>query len=104
MKTIMIVDNETSILEQVKELLKEDDLELVAVKNNRQALELMQNDDEKKFELILIDSLTPESKKPAFFPMKPSNTKNIDTTNDDDFLQKPFTKEQLVNFVKRKLY
>ena len=103
MKTVMIVDDESSILEQVKESLREHDLELVTVKNNREALELMQDDNENNYELLLIDSLTPDSKKPAFFPMKPSDTKNIDTTNDADFLQKPFTKEELISFVKKRV-
>lgn len=102
MKTVMIVDDESSISEQVKESLREHDLELVSVKNNREALEIMQ-DDEKKIELLLIDSLMPDSKKPAFFPMKPSNTKDIDTTNDNDFLKKPFTTEELISFVKKRI-
>lgn len=102
MKTVMIVDNESSILNQVKESLREHDLELVSVKNNREALEMMQ-DDENKIELLLIDSLMPDSKKPAFFPMNPSKTKGIDTTNDADFLQKPFTKEELISFVKKRI-
>ena len=103
MKTIMIVNDDSSILEQVKDTLKEDDLEIITVKNNREALELMQNEAENRYELLLIDSLTPDSKKPAFFPMKPSNTKNIDTTNTADFLQKPFTKEELISFVKKRV-
>jgi len=102
MKTVMIVDDKSIVLEQVKESLKENDLKFVTVKNNREAIELMQ-DDEKNYELLLIDSLTPDSKKPAFFPMRPSGTKNIDMTNDADFLQKPFTKEELISFVKKRV-
>ena len=102
MKTIMVVDNDSSILDHVKDSLNAGDLQIVTVKNNREALELM-NDDENSYELILIDSLTPDSKIPAFFPMKPNDKKNIDTTRDEDFLQKPFTKEQLVSFIERKL-
>jgi FixJ family two-component response regulator len=33
--------------------------------------------------------------------MKPKS-KNIDTSKEEDFLQKPFTKEELLDFVKRK--
>jgi len=102
MKTVMIVNDESIILEKAKDIFKEHDLELVSVKNNREALEIMQ-DNEKKYELILVDSLTPDSKKPAFFPMKPSNTKNIDTTNDEDFLKKPFTNEELISFIKKRV-
>ena len=102
MKTVMIVNDESIILEKAKDIFKEHDLELVSVKNNREALVIMQ-DNEKKYELILVDSLTPDSKKPAFFPMKPSNTKNIDTTNDEDFLKKPFTNEELISFIKKRV-
>ena len=103
MKTIMVVDDETGILEEVKSCLEEDDFEVVSVDSNRKALELMENDKEENFGLILIDTSLPDSNKPAFFSMKPRSKKNIDTSKEEDFLQKPFTKEQLLDFVKSKL-
>ena len=103
MKTIMVVDDETSILDQVKSCLEEDDFEVITVDNSRKALELMEDDKEENFGLILIDTSMPDSKKPAFFSMKPKSKKDIDTSREEDFLQKPFTKEQLVEFVKRKI-
>ena len=103
MKTIMIVDDETSILEEVKSCLEEDDFEVVTVDNSRKALELMENDKEDNFGLILIDTSMPDSGKPAFFSMKPRSKKDIDTSKEEDFLQKPFTKEQLLDFVKSKM-
>ena len=103
MKTIMVVDDETSILEQVKSCLEDDDFEVVTVDNSRKALELMEGDREDSFGLILIDTLMPNSNKPAFFSMKPKSKKNIDTSKEEDFLLKPFTKEQLLDFVKRKI-
>jgi len=103
MKTIMVVDHETGILEEVKSCLEEDDFEVVTVDSNRKALELMENDKEENFGLILIDTSLPDSNKPAFFSMKPRSKKNIDTSKEEDFLQKPFTKEQLLDFVKSKI-
>lgn len=103
MKTIMVVDDETSILEEVKSCLEEDDFEVVTVDNSRKALEIMENDKEDNFGLILIDTSMPDSKKPAFFSMKPRSKKDIDTSKEEDFLQKPFTKEQLLDFVKSKM-
>jgi DNA-binding NtrC family response regulator len=103
MKTIMVVDDETSILEEVKSCLEEDDFEVVTVDNSRKALELMENDKEDNFGLILIDTSMPDSKTPAFFSMKPKSKKDIDTSKEEDFLQKPFTKEQLLDFVKSKM-
>jgi len=103
MKTIMVVDDETSVLDQVKLHLEEDDFEVITVDNNRKALELMERDKEDKYGLILIDTSLPNSKTPAFFSMKPKSKMNVDTSKKEDFLQKPFTKEQLLNFVKSKL-
>ena len=102
MKTIMVVDDETSILEEVKSCLEEDDFDVIAVDNNRKALELIEDDKEEDFGSILIDTSLPNSNKPAFFSMKPKS-KYIDTSKEEDFLQKPFTKEQLLNFVKKNI-
>jgi DNA-binding response OmpR family regulator len=103
MKTIMVVDDENSILDEVKKYLEEDEFEVVAVDNNREALSLMEEDKEDNFGLILINTNMPDTKKPAFFSMKPSSKSNVDTSNEEDFLIKPFSKEQLVNFVKSKI-
>lgn len=103
MKTIMVVDDETNILEEVKSCLEEDDFEVVAVDNSRKALELIEKDQEENFGLILIDTSMPDSNAPAFFSMKPKSKSNIDTSKEEDFLQKPFTKEQLLEFVKSKI-
>ena len=103
MKTIMIVDDETSILEEVKKSLEQDDFEVITAENNRKALELIEEDKENRYGLILIDTSMPDTKTPAFFSMKPGSKKNIDTSRKEDFLKKPFTKEQLLEFVKRKI-
>jgi len=103
MKTIMVVDDETSILEEVKSCLKEEEFEVVAVNNNRKAFELIDEDSKDNYSLILIDTSLPDSNIPAFFSMKPSSKKSIDTSNVEDFLQKPFTKEQLIDFIKKKI-
>jgi len=98
----MVVDDEASILDEVKSCLEEDEFEVITASNSRKALELM-NEDEEDFGLILIDTSMPDSKKPAFFSMKPKSKSNIDTSKEEDFLQKPFTKEQLLDFVKSKV-
>ena len=103
MKTIMIIDDETNIIEEVKESLEQEDFELITAENNRKALELIEEDKENKYGLILIDTSMPDTKTPAFFSIKPKSNKNIDTSKKEDFLQKPFTKEQLLNFIKSKI-
>ena len=101
MKTIMIIDDEPEILKLVKKSLEKDDFEVVTVTNSRQAIELMDNEKELNFGLILIDTTMPGSKKRALFSMKPGTKKDISNIN--DFLQKPFTDKQLIDFVKRKV-
>jgi len=103
MKTIMIIDDKTNIIEEVKESLEQEDFELITAENNRKALELIEEDKEDKYGLILIDTSMPDTKTPAFFSIKPKSNKNIDTSKKEDFLQKPFTKEQLLNFIKSKI-
>jgi DNA-binding NtrC family response regulator len=103
MKTIMVIDDETNILEKVKTCLEEENIEVVAVDNNRKAFELLEENNEDNFSLILIDSSLPDSNTPAFFSMKPNIKRNIDTSNEEDFLQKPFTKQQLIDFIKKKI-
>ena len=103
MKTIMVVDDEANILEEVKKNLEQEDFEVIAVHNSRKALEMIEEDTDNKFGLILIDTTIPNSKTPAFFSMKPQSKMNIDTSKEEDFLQKPFTREQLIEFINKKI-
>lgn len=95
----MIVDDEVDVLEKVKSFLESDEVDVVTANNSRQALELMEK--EGTFDLILIGTPMPCSDKTALFPMKPNS--KLTTGETDTFLQKPFTKEQLVNFVKERI-
>lgn len=98
-KTIMIVDDEVAVLEKVKTFLESDEVDVVTASNSRQALELMEK--EETFDLILINTPMPCSNKTALFPMKPNS--KLANGETESFLQKPFTKEQLVNFVKERI-
>jgi DNA-binding NtrC family response regulator len=100
MKTIMIVDDEPDVLDSVKSCLESDDFEVVTANNSREALEIME-DDEENFGLILINTRMPDSDKSALFSMKPKSKR--DTSKLEDFLQKPFTRDQLIDFVKRRI-
>ena len=98
-KTIMIVDDEVDVLQKVKSYLENDEVDVITASNSRQALELMEN--EETFDLVLIDTPMPCSDKTALFSMIPKSKLEVsETTN---FLQKPFTKDQLVNFVRGKI-
>ncbi len=99
----MVVDDEISVLENIKSCLKKEDFEVITVDNNRKAFEIMENDKENNFSLILIDTRLPNSNTPAFFSIKPKSKINIDTSTEVNFLKKPFTKDELLDFIRRRI-
>jgi len=101
MKTIMVVDDEMDVLEKVRSCLENDDFEVITASNSREALELMDKNKERDIGLILIDTPMPGSDKSALFSMKPKSKRS--NSDFQDFLQKPFTKEELLDFVKSKM-
>ena len=103
MKSIMIIDDEKDLLEEIRTCLKDDEYQIITANNSREAIELMEQEKEEDFGLILINTSMPDSNTPALFSMKPKTKKDIDTSNVEDFLQKPFTKEQLLEFVRNKM-
>lgn len=103
MKTIMVVDDESDVLQEVKHCLEEDDFHVVIADNSRTALEMLEGGNENNIGLLLIDTLIPGSKKTALFSLKPTSKIQMDLSNEELFLQKPFTREQLLSFVKRQL-
>jgi hypothetical protein len=47
--------------------------------------------------------MIPDTKENAFFPMKPETKMSINTSNPVDFLKKPFTKDQFINFINKQI-
>ena len=102
MKTIMVVDDEFDVLENVKLFLRHEDVEVVTATNNRSALEQLDEKNEDAFDLILVNTQFPGKKNSsALFSMKPTSKEEIN--RDENFLQKPFTKEQFIEFIKMKI-
>jgi DNA-binding NtrC family response regulator len=101
MKTIMIIDDEFDVLKNVKNCLEENNFEVVTANNSREALEMLDENKENNYGLILIDTPMPGSNSTALFSMNPKL--KTDTDKLEDFLQKPFTQEQLLDFVKNRL-
>jgi len=98
-KTIMIVDDETSVIEKVKSFLGDNELDIISANNSRQALEIIQT--RKNLDLILIDTLMPGTKKSALYSTKPNS--KLSSIEGNTFLQKPFTKDQLINFIRKNI-
>jgi len=98
----MIVDEETDVLKQVKATLQKDDVEVVTVRNSREALNRLREENEETFDLILVNTRMPGSlQTSALFSMRPTLKKL--PSGIENFLQKPFTKEELIEFVREKI-
>lgn len=93
----MVVDDEVSVLDQIKSFL-DDEYQVITVENSRQALEMM---NEKDIDMILIDTMMPASMDNGFFCMSPSS--RFDVEEQGNFISKPFTKNQLVDFLNKKI-
>lgn len=103
MKSVMIVDDENHILEKAKKYLENDNFKVYTALDNRKALEMLSNDNESDFGLFLIESTVPGTDKTALYSVKPKSTMSMTIENKDEFLEKPFTKDQLLNFVRKKI-
>jgi CheY-like chemotaxis protein len=98
----MIVDEETDIVKQAIAILEKEDVDVVTATNSRQAISRLIEENEETFDLILVNTRMPGSQKTsALFSMKPILKKQ--PSGIENYLQKPFTKEQLVEFVKEKI-
>jgi DNA-binding response OmpR family regulator len=94
----MIVDKEEDILKKVKLYLESEDIEVITAENSRQALKLMEKE---TFDLILVGTQMPCTNSSALFSLNPKVRGEMGGR--DDFLEKPFDKEQLISFVKEKI-
>jgi len=101
MKKIMIIDDKLNVLKDVMSFL-EKDFKVITVDSNKKAHEIIEKND-KDLSLILIDSNIPDTDIPAFFSFQPNIDKKTDTTKINDFLIKPFTRNQLVEFINEKI-
>ena len=103
MKTVMIVDKDNNLLEKLREFLNKDEYEVITANSNRSALEYIDKTEEGKINLLLLDTTMPGTNTSAFFSMKPKTNMKNDNSTIQDFLQKPFTKEQFVDFIRKNM-
>jgi DNA-binding response OmpR family regulator len=96
---MMIIDEEPTLLKQMKKFLEQEPVKVVTANDSRQALGQLKEDNEETFDLILVNTRMPGSKKTtALFSMKPAEKKQ--PSGIENFLQKPFTKDQFLEFIK----
>jgi DNA-binding response OmpR family regulator len=102
MKTIMIVDEEPLRLNQIKAFLEQENLEVVTAMDSRQALGHLKEENEETFDLILVNTQMPGSENStALYSMRPAMKKQ--PSGVEKFLQKPFTNQQLLEFIKAQM-
>jgi DNA-binding NtrC family response regulator len=94
----MIVDDEPEVLEKARSYLEENEFDVVTAPNSRKALQFLEENEKGNIDLILIDTPLPGGNEDGFYSMKPES--KIPDTETGNFLQKPFTREQLLDFVK----
>jgi DNA-binding response OmpR family regulator len=97
MKTIMLVNDKPELIEQIRSYLEDKDYQLITANNTRDAITKLEKTDE--INLILLGTSLPNDEKSALFCMKPDSRMNVDTSDFEKFLPRPFTKEQLLNFL-----
>lgn len=98
----MIIEEEIGLLNEIKSLLEKEDFAVVTAQNSREALECLNQKSEKSFDLILVNTRMPGSvQTSALFCLKPPMKKQPGDI--EQFLQKPFTKQELIVFVKEKI-
>ena len=98
----MIVDEEIDSFREIKTVLEREDFAVVSVHNSREALECLNQESEERFDLILVNTRMPGSvQTSALFCMKPPLKKQLGGI--EQFLQKPFTKQEFVIFVKEQI-
>ena len=97
-KTIMIIDDKSRILEEVKAFLQDDEFEVITTKSSREALEILE---ERNVDLILVDTPLPQTLREGLFSVKPRST--MLTAETDTFLEKPFTQEELRTFIRKEV-
>ncbi len=101
MPTIMIVDEEKNMIDQVKSLLHAESIHIIHAENTRKALEYIDHEPENKINLILVDTYIPGTDQKGYFSLK-TNSRFTDGAL-DDLLPKPFTKDQLLSYIWKKL-
>jgi DNA-binding NtrC family response regulator len=103
MKTVMVVDKDNILCEQIKQFLKEDNVDVISASSNRKAIELLEELPKEQINLLLIETILPGSTNAALFCLQPSISMKQDDSNLENFLQKPFTKDQLRDFIKKSM-
>ena len=94
MRTIMIVDDEPGVQEQIRIAMRDTDARVIHALDSRSALSML---DDTECDLMLVRSVAPVSMEPVLVPIKPTERYMLPTSQ--SFLKKPFTDKELIEFL-----
>ena len=101
MKTIMIVDEEPEISHQLQSYINQEEITIKTVSSSRKALDTI-NEDE-SISLLLINTKLPDKESMGYFSITPDSKLITDISDENNFLIKPFSKEEFLNFINKSL-
>jgi len=101
MKTIMLVEEDTDLASVIQTYALEADIDVIHAKDSRQGVTML--NDNPNVNLVLVRTKNPETNTPAYISIKPSANLKTPSSEDKDFLQKPFSKDQWKAFIEQQL-
>ena len=101
MKSIMIINEEKTTLDELQSFLNQEEIEIIDASNSRIGINKL--NEIENIDLILVNSKNPNSDEEALFSLSPHSNLSIDSIDENNFLKKPFTKEQFKFFIDNKI-
>ena len=101
MKTIMIIDEEPDIAHQLQSYIAQEDITIRTVPSSRKALHTI-NEDE-SISLLLINTKLPDRDSMGYFSIALDSKSFTGLSDEKNFLIKPFSKEEFIQFINRSL-
>lgn len=94
-KSVMVVDEDISILERMRTLLEEENINVTTVKTNREAMEIL--DREKSIDAVLLHARMPDGRD-VFVPLVRKDDKTLPL---DIELSRDCGKEEIMRFLSK---
>lgn len=94
-KSVMVVNEDSSILERLKSILEEENVSVTTAKTNREAMEILEK--EKSIDAVLLHTRMPDGRE-VFVPLVRKDDKTLPL---DIEISKDCGKEEILRFLSR---